>query len=297
MSIALPQTPAPAAAEVSESALLLPCAGETLLAILAQPPAGRACRGTGVVIVVGGPQYRAGSHRQFVALARALAAQGWPVLRLDVRGMGDSSGAQRGFEDIGADIGSAIDALCRHAGVARVVLWGLCDGASAALLYLHERPDPRVAGLGLANPWVRSEASLARTHVRHYYRQRLREPEFWRKLLRGGVALNALRGLLANLRTARGTPAPAQQAVFQARMASAWRGFSGPIQLLLSGRDHTAQEFIEYSAADPAWAGLLDAAQVQRADMPGADHTFSAAADQQALEAAVATWLQQGPGR
>ncbi|KAB8057318.1 hydrolase 1, exosortase A system-associated, partial [Janthinobacterium violaceinigrum] len=44
----------------------------------------------GVLIVTGGPQYRVGSHRQFVLLARALAAQGVPVLRFDLRGMGDS---------------------------------------------------------------------------------------------------------------------------------------------------------------------------------------------------------------
>lgn len=48
---------------------------------------------TGVVIIVGGPQYRAGSHRQFVLLARALATAGYPVLRFDYSGMGDSDGA------------------------------------------------------------------------------------------------------------------------------------------------------------------------------------------------------------
>ncbi|MCK7493609.1 MAG: hydrolase 1, exosortase A system-associated [Comamonadaceae bacterium] len=131
---------------------------------------------TGVVVVVGGPQVRAGGHRQFVHLARTLAAAGHPVLRFDVRGMGDSSGALRGFEQITPDIGAAVDALLQRApGVRRVVLWGLCDGASAALLYLHERRDPRVRGVCLLNPWVRSEASLARTHVKHYYTRRLRE--------------------------------------------------------------------------------------------------------------------------
>ena len=33
----------------------------------------------GVLIVVGGPQYRVGSHRQFVLMARDLAAAGYPV--------------------------------------------------------------------------------------------------------------------------------------------------------------------------------------------------------------------------
>ena len=39
-----------------------------------------------MVIVVGGPQYRAGSHRQFTLLARHIAAAGYPVLRFDARG-------------------------------------------------------------------------------------------------------------------------------------------------------------------------------------------------------------------
>lgn len=58
----------------------------------------------GVMIVVGGPQYRAGSHRQFTLLARHLAAQGIPVLRFDYRGMGDSDGQQRTFEAIHDDL-------------------------------------------------------------------------------------------------------------------------------------------------------------------------------------------------
>ena len=155
-------------APLHESALVFPCEGDRLVGVV-----GAGHRDLGVVIVVGGPQYRAGSHRQFVLLARHLAAQGFPVLRFDVRGMGDSEGAQRPFDALTPDIAAAIAALqSQQPQVRRVVLWGLCDGASAALLYLHERPDPRVQGLVLLNPWVRSEASLARTHVKHYYRQR-----------------------------------------------------------------------------------------------------------------------------
>jgi alpha/beta superfamily hydrolase len=48
-----------------------------------------------VLVIVGGPQYRAGSHRQFTLLARSLAEQGFAVLRFDYRGMGDSTGAMR----------------------------------------------------------------------------------------------------------------------------------------------------------------------------------------------------------
>ncbi len=296
-----------------EEAFTFEVEGETLVGILHKPatakpgargtltPASRETQPahtTGLVVVVGGPQYRAGSHRQFVHLARHLAAAGHPVLRFDLRGMGDSSGAQRSFEDLGADIGAAIQQLQqRQPQVKRVVLWGLCDGASAALLYLHDHADPRVQGLCLLNPWVRSPASLARTHVKHYYRQRLLQREFWLKLLSGRVAGTAVRGLLDNLRKARGGSVSAgsgsaQMLAFQQRMAAVWQGFAGGILLVLSGNDYTAREFQEFVRADPAWAGAMARPGLKVHEAAGADHTFSRIADRLALELVTADWLK-----
>jgi len=279
---------------LQERALLMPCEGERLLAVLTSPADLTPRQSSGVLVVVGGPQYRAGSHRQFVQLAHAFAGHGFPVLRFDARGMGDSTGALHDFLHQTPDIGAAIDTLCQRAGVERVLLWGLCDGASAALLYLHERADPRVTGLCLLNPWVRSAQSLARTHVRHYYRQRLLEPAFWRKLLRGGVAVKAARDLVGNLRAARsGRVSPTASLPFQDRMAAAWRAFAGPIQLVLSGNDLTAREFVEFTRQSPAWHGLTQGRNVTPLDMPDVDHTFSGPGQKEALEQAVLQWWQQ----
>lgn len=252
---------------------------------------------TGVLVVVGGPQYRAGSHRQFVHLARHLAAQGHAVLRFDVRGMGDSTGAQRSFEALSGDIGAAIDALQQQLPeVRQVVLWGLCDGASAALLYVDETADPRVAGLALANPWVRTAQTLARTQIRHYYLDRIRQRDFWHKLLRGQVAAQAARGLWRNLRSARGGFGKADAhhgagASFPDRMARAWRSFGGPVLLLLSGRDYTAREFEEAARTQPAWSTLLGRPGIQRVDLAEADHTFSGEAARQQVARATHDWL------
>ena len=68
-----------------ESVLSFVCEGEPLVGILAEPDGTPA--EVGVVIIVGGPQYRAGSHRQFTLLARHLAARGFAVLRFDYRSM------------------------------------------------------------------------------------------------------------------------------------------------------------------------------------------------------------------
>ena len=61
---------------VRESACLFPCEGEELVGIVAEPEA--PLGDLGVFVVVGGPQYRVGSHRQFVLLARHLAGLGVP---------------------------------------------------------------------------------------------------------------------------------------------------------------------------------------------------------------------------
>lgn len=286
-----------------ETGLAFDCAGERLAGVLAGPAAGQAACDVGVVVVVGGPQYRAGSHRLFVRLARALAADGVPTLRFDVRGMGDSTGTPAGFEALDDDIAAAIDSLqAACPTVRRVVLWGLCDGASAALLYVHGRADDRVAGLCLFNPWVRSETSLARTQVKHYYAHRLGQREFWAKLVSGRVAGAAVRGLVANLRAAR-RPASASAAgrahCYQDRMADGWSRFRGKILLVLSGEDYTAREFGEYTEAESQWGRLLCRPSVVRHPLPGADHTFSSEVDKQRVQHMTSDWLSRhmSPGR
>lgn len=280
-----------------EEAVVFDCKGEMLVGIVSLPrPIENRAKAAGVVIVVGGPQYRAGSHRQFVLLARELAAAGIPVLRFDYRGMGDSTGEAHDFENVSDDIACAIGALLEAAPyLDKVVLWGLCDGASAALIYMHQARDSRVAGLCLLNPWVRSNVTLARTQVKHYYTQRLRQKEFWIKLLAGKVAASAIAGLLGKLRVALTGKASsgintADQA-FQQKMAQAWMEFKRPILLLLSGKDFTAREFLEYVAQDASWENALTKPQVVRQDLENADHTFSDSGQRTQVEKTCARWL------
>ena len=283
-----------------ETAIQFACEGETLLAIVSAPPGDQALAETGIVIVVGGPQYRAGSHRQFVLLARFLAMTGYLVLRFDYRGMGDSSGRQRDFQDITPDIGASINALQTHyVGVKKIVLWGLCDGAAAALMYAQATQDARLAGLCLLNPWVRSEASLARAHLKHYYTQRFLQKAFWQKLLSGKIGLTALLGLVSNVRKSikGGTTPQLAELSYQERMAQGWRDFKGQIFLVLSGADLTAKEFLQYCATAPAWHGALTLSHVARFDLSTADHTFSDRLALDQLHTATRDWLSELEGR
>jgi exosortase A-associated hydrolase 1 len=263
-----------------ERALRFPCAGNWLYGVLslpAQAPAAGPARG--VLIVVGGPQVRTGSHRQFTLLARSLARAGFPVLRFDYRGMGDSDGQARDFEQVEQDLRAALDCFFAEVpGMREVVLWGLCDGASAGAMYAPM--DARVAGLALLNPWVRTECGAAKATLKHYYRARLLDPSLWKKVASGRFdALQAARSLAASVRTAfgRGGPATAgkEQAGLPERMHAALQRFDGRVLVMLSGADLTAQEFAGLSAGSREWQRLLEGPAWTRHTLPGADHTCS----------------------
>lgn len=271
---------------INEQALTFDCEGDTLVGVLhgVTKPARR-----GVLIVVGGPQYRAGSHRQFTLLARHLAGHGVPVMRFDYRGMGDSGGESRTFERVGTDIRRAIDRFFESVpGLADIVIWGLCDAVSAALFYAHG--DERVSGLALVNPWVRTEQGAARTHLRHYYVSRFFDPGLWQKIGRGEFsvrqAMTGLFGLIgaavgrksaaANGTNSGATPVPAvDQAPLPDRMEDGMRRFRGPVLLVLSGNDLTAQEFKDLVAGSRGWSRLVESGGVTRRDLAGANHTFA----------------------
>lgn len=234
----------------------------------------------GVLIVPGAPQTRVGAHRGFVALAGALAARGHPVLRFDRRGLGDSDGEDPGFRGIGPDIaaaGAALRAAFPH--VRRVIGLGLCDGAAALAL----NPGGCDA-LALLNPWLADSDRMGdlppAAAIRTRYRDRLRQPRQWLRLLSGEVRLGAL---LRGLRRAASGDTPTRTALAMAERLAA---FPGPVMIALAGADATAQAFARQ------WHGAIferarRRGSAQLVTIPGAGHTFAGQQDAAALTAAV----------
>lgn len=286
-----------------ERALSFACRGAWLYGILSLPASPHP---RGVLIVVGGPQYRAGSHRQFTLLARDLAAAGIPAMRFDYRGMGDSEGELRNFDSVDEDLRAAIDRFFVEApGMREVVLWGLCDGASAAAMYAPQ--DARVAGLVLLNPWVRTEEGAARATIKHYYRARLFDARLWKKVASGRFDVKAsVRSLLQDLGkafrsrpaadTSRANPGAGSDASPDAplpeRMQAALTHFGGRVLVVLSGADLTAQEFADLSARPGAWQRLLAAPRFTRQKIDKADHTFSKRPWQDQVSHWTRDWLR-----
>jgi len=227
-----------------------------------------------------------------VLLARELAHAGFPVVRFDYRGMGDSDGAFRTFETVDDDIAMAIAALERESGAARVVLWGLCDGASAALMYAAR--DARVAGIVAVNPWAQTPHGEARTRLRHYYLERIVSRDFWRKLFARRIDLKRGSGeLIAAIKSVPRGACAAAGTEYLRRMHEGWRRFGGSVLFILSGQDYTAREFESWIASDADLGRMLRGSRSEVRRFEDADHTFSTRAWRDALSRTTVAWIRK----
>ena len=107
-----------------------------------------------VVIPNAGFVSQAGPFRLHVHLSRQLASQGLPCLRFDLSGLGDSA-LPTTREATGArklaDIDDAIDFALAQTGASRIIIVGLCSGATDA----HEsalKSRHQIAAIGLLDP-------------------------------------------------------------------------------------------------------------------------------------------------
>ena len=245
--------------------IAFPCAGDTLLGTLDEAP-GR----TGLLVVSGGNEIRIGAHRGMALLARRLATCGVPVFRFDRRGVGDSTGENRGFRSSGPDIAAAAATFRAETGIARLVAFGNCDAATALALFGGAAAIDEVI---LANPWVveRIDDLPPAAAIRSRYAAKLRNPREWLRLISGGIDFTKLVKGLKRVLTA-----PSQAGELATALASALRQWDDRATILLASGDATA---IAY--ADAA-ARLGVSARTERRD--SVSHSFAREGDAQWLE-------------
>lgn len=238
---------------------------------------------TGLLIVTGGTEIRIGAHGGLARLAAATAAGGFPTLRFDRRGVGDSEGTDPGFANSAADIAAAarhLRALCPA--VTRVIGFGLCDGATA--LALHGCAAG-IDGFVLANPWVvEPDAGLPPpAAIRARYLDRLLSMAGWRKLLTGGIDYRAaLRGVRSLART--------PDKGLGGSVAAALEEGARPTTIVLASGDATAIAFAD------AWRGGGFAALRARGgteliEIDSRSHSFASGDDPDQLAAICLTAL------
>lgn len=286
---------APAQAIVRDETIRLGPEGQ-LVGIVSHPAGGQARTSTApaVIILNAGVLHRVGPHRLHVALARRVAALGFPCLRLDLGGIGDSTASTDATtfrESAVADTRVAMAGLGDALGAQRFVIFGICAGADNALA--TALVDDRVAGIVLVDAAVyATPRSLYRE-----LRRRLAEPDGVTRALRWGArrARTRLRREVSRLERLRrgiaGEPPPEGRETppieaFRSQLATlADRGIG--VLTIYAGMhgenyNHADQIFESF----PELRGRID-----RAYFPDANHTFTQLEDQAALIDTTTRWI------
>lgn len=251
--------------------IAFPCDGETLIGTLDD-----AGGSLGLLIVSGGNELRIGAHRGMALLSQRLADRGISVFRFDRRGIGDSTGDNRGWSSSESDIAAAAAAFrAAVPQLSRLAGFGNCDAATALTLFAAR------AGVGpliLANPWLGDDDDgLPPTAaIRARYVDRLRDPRQWLRLLTGGVdfrkLISGLRKLLHR--------SPDRQQDWPERFFTT---VPDTAEIVLASGDATAQGFAD-AARRRGWRGSLRTIDT-------GSHSFARPADGDALFEAIVAAL------
>ncbi len=168
--------------------MFFPSQGLRVLGVL-HMPATRSCAAA-LVFLHGWAGYRIGPHQMFTKMARRAAELGFPSLRFDFRGRGDSEGEAESttLATMIEDTCAAVEMVCEETGVERVALIGDCSGSEVAIGagVLDERIDSLVLWSAPIVGGDRSEAEAAkRRSIYAAYLGKLLRRETWAKLFSG----------------------------------------------------------------------------------------------------------------
>jgi len=127
-----------------------------LVGTLTMPePTDAPLRSLAVVLFNSGFVHRVGPHRMNVRMARFFARAGYPALRFDFSGLGDSARIPSREDTLARSKGelvAALNAAAANTGVQRFVLVGLCSGTDHCINVAMD--DSRVAGIVLLDPFA-----------------------------------------------------------------------------------------------------------------------------------------------
>lgn len=269
-----------------------------------------------IVLLNAGSVHRVGPNRSFVRMARRWAALGYPVLRMDMSGIGDSPHAEGCPEnlpyprDAVLDAQAAMNALSERGIASRFILAGLCSGADIA--FRTAVLDSRVCGAWMINPqafyFESSDTLKAFMHAEleaKYYRSGLFDAARWKKLLSGkvnlryvakifrGKAESVIKKQMARLLGDAGgaaDKAPEARDVIRDLRAIAGRGADA---LLLCSEDDPGLEYLVQYFGDEL-AALDGLPGYRKVIVKGTDHTFTPLWSQDMLSDVLTEHLRNG---
>lgn len=257
--------------------------------------------------------HRVGANRMHVPMARHWAAAGFPVLRLDLAGLGDSPhpgwrAQKRMYSQDGVqDVRAAMDHLSATRGIHQFIVLGLCSGAYMA--FHTGLADSRVIGQVMLNPqtfeWKEGDSldvgrKLEYKSFRFYLRKALQQ-QTWSRLLQGRVHWQGILRALTErvLKNARTSLQQLATTLIENRAAEnkIWNKFK---ELL----DRNIQIYLIYSQEDPGLDEFAlqlgkEATRLQYYRnfklelIDGPDHTFTPLWSQKRVEDLIATYLMR----
>lgn len=275
---------------VSRTSQWFACEGRRLAATLDS-----GTKPSGLMIVSGGNEIRAGAHAGMALLAKTIASHGFPVFRYDRRGIGDSEGDNAGYLESAPDLR---DALAHFRSVApeleNIALFGNCDAATAIALF-DQAADARI----LANPWVielqqdspqdgpendpqdgaqdnatQDSALPSSAAVRARYWERIKNPKTITDLLTGKIDFQKLaKGLRRAVQKTENSPIATQ-------FRDALQKCDRPTTILLARRDNTAMTF-QAAWNSPDFKSLKNSGNIDLQTIDSASHSFADAESSQ----------------
>ncbi|MXP25346.1 hydrolase 1, exosortase A system-associated [Altererythrobacter indicus] len=220
---------------MSREHITFDCEGETLTGTIDHGK-----RSSGLLIVSGGNEIRSGTFSGQAKLTAEIAAQGFPCFRFDRRGVGDSSGINRGFTQSAKDIAAAV-AIFREKcpSIKRLVAFGNCDAATALVLFAPQECDTLV----LANPWTLEDGQdgWQPMAIRERYAKKLRNPSEWLRLVKGQVSLRDLTINLFKVLQKDTQPLSLAKELIEKLQREPRK-----TSILIAERDRTGQAFLSY---------------------------------------------------
>ena len=270
---------------------------KSLVGILTNPAADVTVRKQGVVILNAGVLHRVGPNRVHVLLARALAGAGFPVLRFDFSGIGDSArraGNEPFARQVVREAGEALDLLARSRGVSEFLLLGICSGADHGLQVSHL--DKRVVGAALIDGYNLPSLLL----LLHFYRGKLLKPRSWIRFLAGrSLTWGLLRTLTVESGATRATLAQAES-VLPTRAEYVSQTFSladrgTELLLLYTGQSPAYYNYRKRLRRKLARSPSRERVRVER--MADSDHVFTLSQNQGRLVDLVRSWATGVAGR
>ena len=271
-------------------------ATKSLSGVLTEPAGDRAGR-PAVLLLNAGLLHRIGPNRMYVTIARRLAAAGFPVLRFDFSGLGESEPRR---DDLTIEQSTlfegceAMDFLAASGVADGFVPMGLCAGAENAQRIAGH--DPRVVGAVLIDGYAYRTLGF---YVRHLGR-RVLSGRTWRNFFTGQIAWRkALRVLPTGDEAPPGgghagglnfvrvfPPKTACHAGLQALLAR-------NVDLFLVYTGGGMEDYYNYpNQFGDAFPELRNHPRIRVKFIGSADHTFTLMSDQELLISAIDDWAR-----